>query len=69
MHLESDGLATIHIEPETKRVNKSWEKALQYVEETFNYHFRRECYKDEYDQDRIEIFPVCEIKKDLPVLS
>lgn len=68
MHLESDGLATIHIEPETKRVNKSWEEALQYVEKTFNYQFKREYYKDEVDQDRIKLIPVCKTKNDLTAL-
>ena len=63
MHLESDGLATIHIEPETRRVNKFWEEALQYVQETFDYEFKRECYKDEFEQDRIRFFPLKEKKK------
>ncbi|MFB8426009.1 hypothetical protein ACFC4S_28750 [Priestia megaterium] len=58
MHLESDGLATIHIEPETKRVSRHWEEVLQYVKETFNYQFQRESYKDEVDQDRIKLIPI-----------
>lgn len=49
--LQCDGLMTVFVNPETLKVSRFWEAAIDYVEKAFGYTFQRTLAHDEYNQE------------------